>query len=451
MFNMEDSIRAWSDQLRVRGSLKESDILELESHLRDEIEDLMTAGLSEDEAFLISVKRLGNVGAISREYSKVNPDDLWKYLLPEKDRLSDENHGRRTWLLVILFTLLAGTFLKLPEWFGRSLFDPDFMLFYFKNLGPAVLPFAALFFLLRRKTKILPAAGLLLIFAGSAAAVNLFPTIAPFQTELLTGIHLPLFLWLITGIAYLGEEWKSVRGRMNFIRFTGEAVIYGGLILMGILVLGLFTQMIFSAIGINVSWFIRDYLTLYGGCAAVLTAVYLVEAKKSVVENFAPILAKIFSPLFLVSMAAFLAAMIILQKSPFMERDFLIGFDFMLVLVLGLVLYVISARNAYENNRVYDIMNVILIAAALLIDTVALSGILFRLSAFGFTPNKAAALGENVVLLINLIGLLLLYLRYFSKKIDFERIERFQTSYLSVYAIWLGIVAFAFPPLFGFC
>jgi len=251
------------------------------------------------------------------------------------------------------------------------------------------------------------------IFALAGILINLYPSFPPNNTELLTALHLPLFLWLITGVAYMGLEWKSSKDRMNFIRFTGEAVIYGTLIFCGIIVLAMFIQAIFFAIQIDTSWFIQNYLIFYGATAAAMITVYLVETKKSVVENFAPISAKIFSPLFLITMVTFLIVMIVSGKSPFIEREYLIGFDFMLILVLGLVLYVISARNPHDKNSLFDYMNLALILTALIIDGVALSAILFRLSAFGITPNKVAALGENLVLLVNLGGLAWLYLLFF--------------------------------------
>lgn len=237
---------------------------------------------------------------------------------------------------------------------------------------------------------------------------------------------------------------------MNFIRFTGEAFIYGVLVMAGVMVLFLFTMVIFKAIQIDVVKFLTEYFLIYGGCAAAMITVYLVEAKKSVVENFAPILAKIFSPLFLIIMVAFLIVMIITGNSPFMERDFLIGFDFMLALVLGLVLYVISARDIRQPANLFDYLNLALIMAALVIDGVALSAILFRLSAFGITPNKLAALGENMALLGNLAGLAWLYSGYFGKKFDFTKIIKWQTDYLYVYFIWTAIVAFIFPIIFKF-
>lgn len=450
MYDLEKNVHAWSDCLRSQGHFKETDIIELESHLHDEIEDLIHAGLSAEEAFLISVKRFGDTHSVSREYSKVNTENLWKQLMLEPEPTGFSSENKRTIGLVILFSFLAGTFFKIPELFGYSFNDPQYQLFYFKNLSFFILPLIALFFLYKNKANLKMTAVILGIFAGAALLINAYPSYPPNSTELLTALHLPLFLWLVTGVAYLDIQWRSSQGRMNFIRFTGEAIIYGTLIFCGLIVLAMFTQAMFFAIQIDASWFIQNYLIVYGAAAVAMITVYLVEIKKSVVENFAPILAKIFSPLFLFIMLAFLLVLVVSGKSPFMERDYLIAFDFMLVLVLGLVLYTISARNPYAKNKLFDYLNLALIVVAMIIDAVALSAILLRLSAFGITPNKLAALGENLILLINLAGLAWLYGRFFAKKIDFTQIENWQTSYLYAYAIWLAIVAFIFPIVFGF-
>ena len=117
---------------------------------------------------------------------------------------------------------------------------------------------------------------------------------------------------------------------------------------------------------------------------------------------------------------------------------------------MGIVLYTISARNLYEKQTIFDYLNTALIAVAIIVDCVALSAIVFRLSEYGITPNKLAALGENILLLINLIALLVLYIRYFASKIEFKRIETWQTKYLTVYAIWFAIVVLVFPIVFHF-
>jgi hypothetical protein len=450
MFDLEINIRSWTDHLRARGNFKETDIIELESHLNDEIEDLIETGLAEDEAFLISVKRLGNVNLISNEYSKVNSENLWKHLMVDSVDIEQKAQNRRNIILVIVFSLLAGTLAKMPEIFGLNINDPASSLIYLKNLSLFILPFISAFFIIKHKLNWKMTAAIMGVFCFTAIAINIYPSFDPKDTELLTGIHVPIFLWLVTGAAYMGNKWKESRSRMDFIRFTGESFIYGVLIFCGIMVLAVFTMMIFSAIQIDLSWFIRDYFFVYGSCAAAMITVYLVEAKKSMVENFAPILAKIFSPLFLMTMVAFLAVTIISGKSPFVEREFLIGFDLMLVLVLGLVLYVISSRGMNDKAGLFDYMNLALILAAVVIDGVALSAIVFRLSAYGITPNKLAALGENLILLVNLAGLAWMYIRYFAKKIDFHVLEKWQTSYLLVYVIWMAVVAFLFPVVFGF-
>ena len=118
MFDLEVQINSWRDHLRARGNFTETDIRELESHLRDQIDDLITSGLTADEAFLISLKRLGNADAISNEYAKVNTDNLWKHFMLDPVNPQAERQNRRDIIMVVLFALLAGTLLKIPELFG---------------------------------------------------------------------------------------------------------------------------------------------------------------------------------------------------------------------------------------------------------------------------------------------------------------------------------------------
>jgi len=446
MFDLELNISSWSDYLRSSGKLDEEDVIELENHLREQTDELIENGLSEDEAFLISVKRLGNVNMISEEYSKVNTENLWKQLLLDPVDPGVKKKSRRDILLVVLFSLLAGTVAKIPTFFGLGMDS----IVYFKNLSFFILPFIVLFFVIKHdinKKLVLYITG---VFALTGLIINLYPSYSPNHTAMLTGVHLPIMLWLVTGVAYLGEEWRAKKGRMNFIRFTGESLIYGSMIMLGLMVLMMFIFAIFESISIDAEVFFENYFIFYGGCAAAMITVYLVETKKSVVENFAPILAKIFSPLFLITMVIFLMVIVITGNSPFVERNFLIAFDLMLVLVLGMVLYTISARNVYDKINIFDYLNATLIFVAIIVDGVALSAILFRLSEYGISPNKLAALGENILLLVNLLALLWLYIRYFLNRIDFEKIEIWQTAYLTVYVLWMAIVVLVFPIAFRF-
>jgi hypothetical protein len=118
--------------------------------------------------------------------------------------------------------------------------------------------------------------------------------------------------------------------------------------------------------------------------------------------------------------------------------------------VLGLVLYVISAHRDTDKPGAFDYLNLALIAVALVADGIALASIVARLSSFGLSPNKVAALGENVALLVNLAGLAVLYLGYLRGKRKFRSLVWWQTAYLPVYAAWAALVALGFPPIFGY-
>ena len=59
-----------------------------------------------------------------------------------------------------------------------------------------------------------------------------------------------------------------------------------------------------------------------------------------------------------------------------------------------------------------------------------------------------AALGENVILLVNLGWATVLSLKFLRGKSSFASVERWQTGYLPVYAAWAAIVAVVFPLVF---
>jgi hypothetical protein len=175
-----------------------------------------------------------------------------------------------------------------------------------------------------------------------------------------------------------------------------------------------------------------------------------VEAKQSVVENMAPVLTLLFTPLFTLLLLAFLATMAWTGSGIAVGREVLIGFDLLLALVLGLVLYAISARDPLKAPGLFDALQLLLVVCALLVNALALWAIAARISEFGMSPNKVAALGENLILLVNLGWSAALYARVLAGRVAFARLERWQTAYLPVYALWAWVVVMLFPPAFGF-
>jgi hypothetical protein len=164
----------------------------------------------------------------------------------------------------------------------------------------------------------------------------------------------------------------------------------------------------------------------------------------------APVLTRVFTPLFAATLSAFLVAIIWTTNGIDVERDALILFDLLLVIVLGLLLYAISARDLAARPGLFDRLQLALVVIALIIDIMVLVAITGRITGWGFSPNKTAALGENLILLTNLAWSAWLFLGFVRGRMPFARLERWQTRYVIVYAVWAWTVVLAFPLVFDF-
>ena len=73
--------RSGGRTLRRRQAVHGPDVEELEGHLRDQLAALTEAGLAAEEAFLVAVKRMGSLDALSREFARAHSERLWKQLV----------------------------------------------------------------------------------------------------------------------------------------------------------------------------------------------------------------------------------------------------------------------------------------------------------------------------------------------------------------------------------
>jgi hypothetical protein len=396
---------------------------------------------------------------VSREFAREHSDRLWKQLVVGQPEAGEARAwGGREAVVAFALAVAAGMLVKLPQLFGVP-FDDAGARFYVRNLSFFVLPLLAGFFAWKRGLPTRTLVWLAALFAAAAVFINAYPfrsvlTAAgfhePANTEILAAMHLPIALWLVVGVAYAARRWRQVEGRMDFIRFTGELFIYFVLIALGGGVLTGFTLLIFQAIGMNAELFVQSWLLPCGAAGAVLIASWLVEAKQSVIENMAPVLTRLFTPLFAAVLLTFLGTVLWTGRAGSIERDMLIAFDLLLVVVLGLLLYSVSARDPGAPAGFFDVLQVVLVISALLVDAVALWAIAARITEYGFTPNRTAALGMNVILLVNLAWSAVLYIRFLRRRESFATLEHWQTNYLPVYAAWAAIVVIVFPPLFRY-
>jgi len=455
--SLEKQIDAWRDHLRKSQTVTGQDAAELEDHLREQIASLGADGLSDDEAFLVAVKRLGAINALTREFAREHSDRLWNQLVLAGDERDggteslDTGWSRKMWVALGL-AVAAAAAIKIPALFGINLNDETF---YPLNAGFFALPFVAAYFAWDRPLPRSGRLGLAAAFALVAVVVNVFPFPSlpdhkPPHTLVLTVLHLPIALWLAVGVAYVGGRWRGSDRRMDFIRFTGELFIYYVLIALGGGVLMAMSVGIFEAIGIKMEPYLQNWIVPCGAAGATVIATWLVEAKQSVIENMAPVLTRIFAPLFALLLIAFIVTMVSTGRGIDVKREVLILFDLLLVVVFGLVLYSASARDSVAPPGLLDWIQLTLVGTALLVDALALWAIASRISGFGFTPNRVAALGENIVLLVNLAGSALLYAGFLRGKVAFSRLCDWQKFYLYVFAVWAAMVALLFPLVFGF-
>jgi hypothetical protein len=457
---LEEQIAQWREYVRRRRVLHGPDVEELEGHLRDQLAALTESGLATDEAFLVAVKRMGSLDALSREFARAHSERLWKQLVMASgapDAEEPASSGRGEILVVLCLAVAAALAVKVPALFGLRIDSATGdESFYLRNASLFVFPLLAAYFVWKRGSRVAGGLWLALSLAAGAVFANVFPFpkgahgCCSSNTEVLAILHLPIALWLAVGFAYVGGRWFADGGRMNFVRFTGELAIYYVLIALGGGVLTAFTVMMFQAIGMNPAWFIGGWLIPCGAAGAVIIGSWLVEAKQSVIENMAPVLTRLFTPLFTILLFVFLGTMAWTGSPINVKREVLIGFDLLLALVVGLVLYAASARDPQAPPDFFDALQLLLVISALVVDVVALGAIGARISEFGFTPNRVAALGENLILLVNLVWSAWLYARFLGHRGSFAALERWQVTYLPVYAVWAALVVAVFPPLFGY-
>lgn len=445
---LETQIDLWRAHLEARPGVDRADVDELEDHLRGHIEALVAAGLSDDEAFLVAVKRLGSQRDIAREFARENSRRLWKQLVLGEDgpREPAGGRGRASVWAALAFGAAGGLLMRLPLWLSPEGVDTTYALY----LGPLLLTAVVGYLLWRHRPGVAVAATAGVGMVAVAALASVYSpthTDGAFDT---TALHVPVLAWLLVMLAYAGARWREVDGRMDAVRFTGEWVIYmvllglGGGVLMGIVALAC------EAAGLDASTFVFEWMLPLGAGGAAVVAAWLVEAKQSVIENLAPVLAHVFTPLFSVAFAILLVVVLASGDIGGLSRDLLLVCNVILIIAIGLVLYSLTAREAEGGPTWFDRVQLALVAGALALDAVALVNVAIRIGDGGWTLNRVVILGLNLLLLVNLAVTAWLLVRLNRAAPGAaHRLERWQTGMLPAYGAWALVVVAVLPAVFA--
>ncbi len=388
--------------------------------------------------------------AFKRDFEEAweqNPDSqilsIWyeRLYYSETENLEKTSRLKRDFLVMGVLAIMAGTSTRiLFHFIEQNTIAPINLIF-------GIIPFITAFFVYKsgpRKNVIFT---IVFLFLISAVYLNMLP-LEEKDSIILAYLHFPVFLWVVAGIAFAGDEY-SVRGkRLAYLKFNGEfCILYASMAISGML-LSVITMQLFIIIGMDIEDFYFKNIVLFGAAALAVVASYLVSRDLKLAKNIAPYLAKIFSPLVLITLLAYLVTVIWAGKNPFLDRDFLLVFNGILLLVLIVTIFSITESGANEKRNISDYVNLALILLALIIDGVALSAIVFRLSSYGISPNRLAVLGVNLLIFANLIWIMGSYAGFLRNKTGPEAIQDSITKYLPIYGLWAAFVTFAFPLIF---
>jgi hypothetical protein len=383
-------------------------------------------------------------GAVYPELKGNTVADCWNERLNYESNEISWGTGREL-LFVIMASLVAGIIAKLP-----ALLQLDEEFFYSRNIGFIVFPMLTAFFAWKNKLS----AGKIYFIAGTTLAglifINLLPDDKKSDTLVLSGIYLLFFLWSILGFAFVNEQRNNVEKRLGFLSYNGDLVVMTTLIVIAGGILSGVTIGLFSLIGFQIEKFYTENIIVFALPAAPILGTYLTRSNPQLVGKVSPVIAKIFSPLVLVMLVIYLIAIIYSGKDPYNDREFLMIFNALLIGVMAIIFFSVAESSKKTVNQVEIWIIFLLSVVTLIVGGIALSAILYRISTMGITPNRAAVLGSNVLILINLLLVTAQLFKVVSKKSDISGVGNVISSYLPVYCIWTIIVTFIFPLIFGF-
>lgn len=386
--------------------------------------------------------------AIYHEIADFKIAEFWKVRLEYENQGKSKIGIRKTDVLFLIVTcLITGFLVKIPQIFVNKLND---YFYYEKNLGLIILfGLSAYSFLTKIRINYKHLLTSIIVFGISAIYINLLPSTKGSHSINLAYIHLPLLLWCIYGLIFIDFDTKDKSKRIDFIKYNGDMAILAAIILIaGGFLTGL-TLGLFSGIGLKIVNFYFDYIVILGLVSSPIIATYIVKNFPSVTNKIAPIIANIFSPLVLITLIIYLISIVLTGKDPYNDRDFLIVFNLMLLGVIAIIVFSVSETSVNKKQRFRELTLFALSIITLIIDLVALSAILYRLGEFGFTPNRTAVLGSNLLIFGNLILIMIDLYKVGFKGKEIKTVELTIARYLPIYMAWTIFVTFGFPFIFG--
>jgi hypothetical protein len=352
---------------------------------------------------------------------------------------------KNDWIFILLASLVAGLMAKIPAIFQIK---PEF--FYTRNIGFIVFPALASYFIWKRNIPLPRILFTAAAFVIAAVYINFLPDLPNNDTIILACLHVPFLLWALLGINFVGLDLRNDESRLDFLRFNGDFLILSGIL---VIVGGLFTAIVinlFMAIGIKIEDFYFDYLAVFAGASLPIISTFLTQSNPSLVNKVSPVVAKICSPVVLIMLIVYLGAVLFSDKDPYNDRNFLLVFNLLLLGVMAIILFSLAETAKDSGNSWSLVILLALSVVTMVVNGIAFTAILFRISEWGLTPNRLAILGANFLMLANLVFIAYRLFNRVIKKDENSSVENAIANFLPIYILWAMVVVFVFPLLFNF-
>lgn len=348
-------------------------------------------------------------------------------------------------LFIVIASFLAGLFAKIPEFLP---IDAEF--FYERNTAFIIFPLLIAYFAWRQKNSLKSIAVTSVILLASCCYINFLPNDNKSDTLALACIHLPLFIWTVLGFSFVGNTRKDYRRWLDFLKYNGDCIVITTIILIAGIVLTFISLGLFSMIDLNIEDFYLRYVVVWGIAASPIVGTYLVLTNPQLVSRVSPVIAKVFTPLVLVTLIVYLVAVMGTGKDPFHDRDFLLVFNILLIAVMAIILFSIVATSKQDGSNIGLFLLLSLAVVTVIVNGTALSAIVYRTSEWGISPNRLAVLGSNILIMSHLLVLTYGLFRTIRNRSRIVFVEKSIAYFLPLYGLWTIFVTFTFPLLFNF-
>ena len=356
------------------------------------------------------------------------------------------NWGKKNEMAFLLLLIaLAGCIAKIPQ-----ILHIREDLYYQRNFSFIVFPFLMTYYIWKQGLPLRKMTIVIMNLIISVLYINYWPIDIKSDSLIQSCIHLAVLNWISFAYVYLGASFQKGKKVVAFLRFNGDMVVMSAIIILsGILFIAISVGL-FKLIGISIERLLEQYILIWGLPAVPLVANYLVHNNPQFVNKISPVIAKIFTPFVFLMLSLFLITILYTGKYPYSDRTFLVVFNALLIGVMALILFSLSeaTMSSKHSFQMYVLLGLSIIT--IIINGIALSAILFRIEEYGFTPNRIAVLGGDLLILMNLSWVTSKLFAYIMKTANIEQVENSIAQFWPVYIIWAAIVTYILPFVFHF-